>query len=208
MTTVDFWADPLCPWTWLTAQWLLEVEQVRDVRTVFHVMSLSVLNDDDPSPAWPQGWGPVRVLTAADLSLGPEAVRPLYLALARLIHHENHQSFNRDLYAHALTRAGLPHTLANAAGSPFYDDEVRLRHRYAMALVGSQVGCPVTRIPRRGGEPAAFFGPVVNPCPRGEAAGTLWDSVALAAESEFFFELKRSRTGGPVFDDPMAPPIR
>ena len=34
----------------------------------------------------------------------------------------------------------------------------------------------------------------------GEAAGRLWDGCVLVAGTEGFYELKRSRTRGPIFD--------
>ncbi len=46
----------------------------------------------------------------------------------------------------------------------------------------------------------AFFGPVVTPAPKGEAAGVLWDGVLAVAGTPGFFELKRSRDVGPIFD--------
>jgi hypothetical protein len=57
------------------------------------------------------------------------------------------------------------------------------------------VGTPVIHV---GG--TAFFGPVVSPIPRGEAAGKLFDGVLLCAQTPGFFELKRTRTVGPIFD--------
>jgi Mycothiol-dependent nitroreductase Rv2466c len=143
--------------------------------------------------------GPVRVLMAADLSLGQAGTRPLYVSLAGLIHEEDRSSFDRDLYATALHRAGLPHTLANAADSPFYDDALRASHQAGVGLAGDELGCPIVQLHRSDGEAVAFFGPVVTPCPRGEAAGRLWDSVMLAAETDGFFELKRARTRPPIF---------
>ncbi len=46
----------------------------------------------------------------------------------------------------------------------------------------------------------AFFGPVVTPAPKGEAAGVLWDGVLAVAGTPGFFELKRSRDVAPIFD--------
>ena len=64
-----------------------------------------------------------------------------------------------------------------------------------MDLVGDDVGTPVVAV-----DGVAFFGPVVSPAPKGEAAGRLWDGCVLVAGTEGFFELKRSRTVGPIFD--------
>ena len=64
-----------------------------------------------------------------------------------------------------------------------------------MDPVGMDVGTPVIHVGK-----TAFFGPVVSPIPRGEAAGKLWDGVVLVAGTEGFFELKRTRTSDPIFD--------
>jgi hypothetical protein len=202
MATADMWVDPVCPWTWLTAQWVLEVERVRDVHVTFRVMSLAVLNEDNVElrALLEQAQGPVRLLTVTELAEGSAAVRALYLALGALIHLEGRHTFDRDFYAAALHRAGLPFSLANAVWSPYYDADVRARHETAVAPVGGGLGSPIIHMRQSSGELVGFFGPVVNRCPRGEAAGLLWDSVVLAAENDTFFELKRNRTGGPIFD--------
>ncbi|CAN5426278.1 hypothetical protein BH18ACT3_BH18ACT3_14370 [soil metagenome] len=45
----------------------------------------------------------------------------------------------------------------------------------------------------------AFFGPVVIPAPKAEAAGRLWDGVLLVAGTDGFYELKRTRDREPDF---------
>jgi hypothetical protein len=64
-----------------------------------------------------------------------------------------------------------------------------------MDPVGMDVGTPVIHV-----EGVAFFGPVVTPPPRGEAAGKLWDGVVLVAGTDGFFELKRTRDRPAIFD--------
>ncbi len=195
----EFWFDPLCPWAWMTSRWMTEVERVRPVDVTWSVMSLSVLNegrDDLPEQyrsLMVEGWGPVRVVIAAREKIGDDIVKPLYDALGERIHHL--QLPYPEAIAGALDELGLPAELASAATSEEHDDVLRASHQRAIDLVGDDVGTPVVAV-----DGIAFFGPVVSPAPRGEAAGRLWDGCVLVAGTEGFFELKRSRTVDPIFD--------
>ena len=71
----------------------------------------------------------------------------------------------------------------------------------ALQLAGPDVGSPVLA---HGTPRVGFFGPIVNPGPRGEQAARLLDLVLQATDIEGFFELKRGRTRGPLL--PAAPP--
>ena len=204
MTEVDVWVDPACPWAWITSRWLLEVERIRDVRVRFHVMSLSVLNEHKEIPEdyrrrLTRLWGPVRVLIAAEQLYGPGAVRPLYTAMGTRIHLLR-TGPGRDMILGALQQAGLSPALADAAQTDEHDPRLRESHAAGMTPVGEDVGTPVIHVPRAGRDPIAFFGPVVTPTPRGEAAGRLWDGVLAVAGTDGFFELKRTRTRGPIFE--------
>ena len=197
-SSAEFWFDPLCPWAWMTSRWMMEVERVRPVDVTWSVMSLAVLNHgrdlpEDYRAKMDQAWGPVRVIMATRDKVGDEIVKPLYDALGERIHHRK-----EDLdvaIAGALEALDLPAELAEAATSDEHDDVLRASHQRAIDLVGDDVGTPVVAV-----DGVAFFGPVVSPAPKGEAAGRLWDGCVLVAGTEGFFELKRSRTVGPIFD--------
>jgi 2-hydroxychromene-2-carboxylate isomerase len=199
-TTVDFWFDPLCPWAWITSRWMLEVEQVRPVVTRWHVMSLAVLNEgkEDMSERYQElmkkAWGAVRVCMAAEQKFGPDVLGPLYTAIGTRFHNQKAERDRATIEA-ALADAGLPAELASAMDSADYDEAVRASHKDGMDRVGYEVGTPVISVQGK-----SFFGPVVSPIPRGDAAGRLWDGVMLITGTDGFFELKRSRTRDPIFD--------
>ena len=197
-TTADFWFDPVCPWAWMASRWMLEVEQVRDVDVQWHVMSLSYLNEGRDLPEeyrdmMDEAWGPVRVVVAAAQRHGSEVILPLYTALGTRFHHEKLPK-DRETVVAALAEVGLPADLADAMTTSDYDEQLKASHHSGMDQVGFEVGTPVIAT-----EGVAFFGPVVTPAPKGEAAGRLWDGVLLVAATPGFFELKRTRDKGPDF---------
>ncbi|MFJ2768079.1 DsbA family protein [Streptomyces sp. NPDC087300] len=187
---VDFWFDPVCPYTWLTSRWLREVERVRDIAVRWRVMSLAALNEDrDVDPEDPEGlYGEYmkahgRVCAAVRERHGNEALGRYFDALGAHLHARQDWSG----MAAALAEAGLPAGLVSVAMTAEYDAAVRASHEAAVALVGDDVGTPVLRVEGAG----ALFGPVVSPAPRGEAAGRLWDGVVLMAGEPGFHEFRR-----------------
>ena len=203
--TAQMWFDPVCPWAWITSRWLREVERVRPVTMRYRVMSLSVLNEGRDMPEEYRelldlAWGPVRICVAVEQRYGSGKVRDLYTALGTRIHLGKVELGPR-LYTDALAEVDLDPALAGAADDTDLDEALRASHNAGMKPVGTDVGTPVVHAPGPvDGQTVAFFGPVVTPAPKGEAAGQLWDGVLLVAGTPGFYELKRTREQGPVFD--------
>lgn len=200
VAVADFWFDPLCPWAWMTSRWIMEVEKVRPITVRWHVMSLAVLNEgrDELPEQYKEfmrtAWGPVRLIVAARELHGEEYVKRLYDALGTRFHPGGEQDRDKVM-REALTEVGLPAELIEHAYTDRFDPQLRESHAAGIGLVGQDVGTPVVAF-----NGTAFFGPVMTPAPKGEEAGRMWDGAVALASYPGFYEIKRTRTQGPIFD--------
>ena len=72
---VEFWFDPLCPWAWMTSRWMEDVERLRDVEVQWRIISLGILNEDNPDNhhnGQQESMWLVRVVEAAARAHGDE----------------------------------------------------------------------------------------------------------------------------------------
>ena len=144
--------------------------------------------------AMDQGWAGVRVALAVEREHGQQALRDFYTAIGTR-YHPGGQEQGRAAIEGALADVGLPTSLADLGETDEHDDDLRRSHHEGMDPVGDEVGTPVIHLNGTG-----LFGPVISPAPKGDQAGRLFDGFALVTEYEGFFELKRTRTVGPIFD--------
>jgi protein-disulfide isomerase-like protein with CxxC motif len=197
MTTADFWIDPSCPWSVMTASWLAEVQRERGIDVRWHAMSLAILNEGNEIPEeWAQftadSWGPVRVLASADERFEPDRVLDLVLAMGRRLHADGRRDVD-VVIRESVEVAGLPADLAEVAWVTGIDEVVRLSHKRAMALGGNDVGSPILAVPGPDGDLVGFSGPILSRPLDGDVAARLWDAYLTMATTPGFFEIKRTR---------------
>ena len=181
-TTVDLYVDPVCPYTWLVACWLREVARRREVDVRYHAMSLHLLNAGGAlQDRFRSVVGPSRVAAAVTVHHGPAAMRTWHDAFgARNFDYWRYptRSELRAASLHALGAAGLSTDLVDASESDEHDDLLRRSTEEAILPVGHDVGTPIIRL-----DGVAFFGPILNAVPVGDAALRLFDGMRLMVGS-------------------------
>ena len=196
------YVDPGCPWTWLTARWLLDAAAERDLSLRWRTCSLAVLNTGTPPAPGPDPGGApsrkavagqaLRVLQAAVAHGDEEAAGRFYVEFARRFHAPGAEP-DLALVEEAAATAGV-RPLLEAAADQALDDAIVGSLEEARRLGGPDIGSPVLVVD---GADRGLFGPIVCPAPTGEQAGALWDLVVALSRVPGFFEVKHGRSGPP-----------
>lgn len=196
---VRFFFDPACPWTWITSRWLVEVAEQRSLGISWETFSLRHRNRDNPDYDWIRDelntqHRAMRVIEAGRSRHGNDAVGRLYTALGTLIHHDGDADLTR--LDEAIVAAGLEPQLIAAGDDDAWDASIIASTEAGRALIGDDAGILLIVIPDN---PAILFGPVLSPAPTGQAALDLWDVFVTLGHFEGLYEIKRTKTTGPIF---------
>jgi hypothetical protein len=195
---VQFYFDPVCPWTWITSRWLVEVAEHRDLQITWNQFSLRYHNKTNPAYDWlreemeDQHPG-VRVLAATNQLHGNAAVGRLYTTLGTIIHHDGDERLTR--LAEGIAAAGLPVDLIDAGSDTSWDAVIIESTDRAVDLVGKDAGIPIVVID---GANHTYFGPVLSPAPTGAKALELWDAFVVLGSIDGIYEIKRTRDVRPL----------
>ncbi|WP_371335828.1 disulfide bond formation protein DsbA [Pseudonocardia sp. Ae706_Ps2] len=191
----------MCPYAWITSQWLRTVAGTRPIQLAFRTMSLGVLNQDpvDPREAargYESAWRPVRVAEAIAATRGPGHLDRYLHEFGYRYHDLRHRHPDRPQDRDTVLRDTLAAlddtTLYGAADDPIWDEAVIASHTAALAGVsdpgGGGVGTPIVRI-----NGAGIFGPILTEVPDPGRGAAIFDAVAVLAAQPEFTELKRTR---------------
>ncbi|MPY94569.1 MAG: hypothetical protein GEV08_16365 [Acidimicrobiia bacterium] len=194
---VEYFFDPVCPWTWNTSRWLVEVAPAEGFDITWRSLSLTVLNRDREVPearlaAMKASHAALRLVEALRAAGRGAQVGDFYTELGRRFHHDDAPRSLDEVRA-AAQASGVGER-AEALEDTSWDAKIEASVDEAQSLAGKDVGSPILAIgtPRRG-----FFGPIVSPPPTGADALVLWRAVRDLASLPGFTELKQGRTKGP-----------
>ncbi|WP_226358727.1 disulfide bond formation protein DsbA [Pseudonocardia sp. ICBG601] len=190
--TVTAYIDPVCPYAWVTSQWLRDVARARPLDLDFRTMSLAILNQDPADPleltrGYESAWRPVRVAEAIAATRGPEHRHRYFYEFGHRYHDLRERP--RDTVLRDTLAALDAMTLYGAADDQVWDEAVIASHHAALDGVGDDVGTPIVRIGGTG-----IFGPVLTTVPDTARGAAIFDAVATLIAHPEFTELKRTRT--------------
>ncbi len=171
---------------------------MRNVSLLRRPISLFFKNDPPPeSPFYASSLRTrdlLRVVESVRAAGRGDRIGDLYREFGRRIHHERQLDFD---VAAVLTTVGLDEAHAAALTDAAFDAAIHASMQDGLGLTGPDVGTPLIAV-EVGDERVGLFGPVITEFPTGDEALRLWDGFVAMASTPGFFELKRTRTGGPA----------
>ncbi len=209
---VEFYFEPVCGWAWRTSIWMRRVAKERPIHVNWKLLSLAAINSPedwtkDSNTGHIDAAGMNRTLLLARRKEGNDAMDRLFVAYGNAIFgtkelltwgQRPNPSLRADvndpdyraLQAKCLQTAGLPTTLYEEAQADASTHQEWMAENAEAVERLAAFGTPTIALQ---GSDVGIFGPVVEPVPSGAEALALWDSVYVALQAPYLYEIKRNR---------------
>ena len=195
MTSLTFYFDPGCPFTWITSRWLVEAAGRAGVGITWKSFPLAIINADkdvpeEYRPFFEVSCRALRVVESLVAEGRNDDAGAFYTALgtSRFV---DDAEYDDALLVAAGAASGITDVESRLADGS-QDAALQAGYDEIHAIVGDDVGSPAIRLD---GTDRAFFGPVVSPAPKGEDADRLLAAYLTLLEVPGLYEVKRSRQG-------------
>ncbi|MBP6880749.1 DsbA family protein [Candidatus Saccharibacteria bacterium] len=203
---ISFYFDPLCPWCWVTAAWIRQIQESKSLNVEWKPISLKLKNGDMGEPWDIKAENSLKILRVVEhlREKGKDdRVGGFYKHIGTAIHRDG--LLNEE-------SPDVKQAIADAASSVGIDPDCAIKHLEdedltqrvqkstdeAIALAGDDIGTPIIAFKDSTGKDAALFGPVISELPASlDEAEKLWDAYVTFATKPYFWELKRTRTVQP-----------
>ena len=203
MSSIEFYFDPACPFSWITSRWLLQVSEHRDLQVEWRQFSLALKNDElskksDESPHASEHRASHRihrVIRQAVLDHNVPVI-DLYSEFG-VRRHIMEKPFDDQMTHEVLEAKKLPLELAKSADDQSLDTYLQAEIDSAIEAAGGDIGVPTIVFTDKTGKRLGYFGPVLNELPSNtEESLAIWDGLEKLATVSSFYELKRARPSG------------
>ncbi|OBI04009.1 disulfide bond formation protein DsbA [Mycobacterium scrofulaceum] len=199
MADVDLYLDPVCPFSWVTARWLLDAGRATGTPVTLRQMSLAVLNAGQETEGKQQRMMERstrlgRLFAAAVGERGPDAFAGLYDSIGRRIHVDG-EDLTATAIREALAENGLAQRLAETQDDAGLDEAVKRAHQASQDALGDEAGSPIIAVDGR-----AFSGPVLTRTLKTADGVRLLQAVLTIATVPEFAALQRPYEGPPTID--------
>ncbi|MBS4099942.1 DsbA family protein [Tsukamurella paurometabola] len=191
MPAVRFWFDPVCPYSWPTAEWLHEAVGGPEALE-WELMSLAILNEGRELPA--RATARMRDSRSAgrlfaSLAREVDGTR-LWEALRAFngLYHRDGAVLDEPSMRTMLRMLGLPPGHAASIADRSLDSAVSDAHARSQEAAGGSGGSPLIAL----GD-TVFHGPILRTVPDAAAGRALFDALGTVASVDAFTSVQRLR---------------
>lgn len=191
--SVTMWFDPVCPFSWNTARWLVKAGDAMGFDVDWQLANLAILNEGRELP--PQQQARMvdsrrvgRLMAAIRRDTGSAGLSAAYFTFGEHYFDQSPGVVDDELIAKVLSSAHADGVSADALTDSSLDEMVAKSHAAGQAALGETGGSPIVSV-----DGHAFFGPVLTSVPTDDQTVPLFTALATLARTSSFTQLQRPR---------------